>query len=71
MDRRRDRRGTLSAIHGLPLKVWLDHGKRIQPAATVPPYLPEDFAKLFAVHGSRAGMRESHVDAGAAFHRAC
>ena len=46
-------------LHGLPLKVWLDHGKRLQPAATMPPYyVPEDLAtiyltiaKLFAFHG--------------------
>jgi hypothetical protein len=52
MDCRRERRGIPFAIHGLPLKVWLDHGKRLQPAATMPPYyVPEDFAKLFAIHG--------------------
>jgi hypothetical protein len=40
------------AIHGLPLKVWLGHGRRLQPAATMPPYyVPEKFAKLFAFHG--------------------
>jgi hypothetical protein len=49
MDCRRERRGTPSAIRGLPPKVY---GKRIQPAATMPPhpdYVPEDFARLFAV----------------------
>src|ERR1700731_1533475 len=52
MDCRRERRGILFAIHGLPLKVWLGHGRRLQPAATMPPYyVPEKFAKLFAFHG--------------------
>ncbi len=35
MDCPRERRRTLSAIHGLLLKVWLDPGKRLEPAATV------------------------------------
>jgi hypothetical protein len=49
MDCRREHRETVSTDHGLPLKVWLDQGKRLQPAATMPPYYaPEDFAKLFA-----------------------
>jgi hypothetical protein len=50
MECRREHRETLSTFHGLPLKVWLDHGKRLRPAAPMPPnYVPEDFAKLFAV----------------------
>jgi hypothetical protein len=57
MDCRQERRGILFAIQGLPLKVWLDHGKRLQPAAAMPPYyVPEDFAKLFAFHGRSAQL---------------
>jgi hypothetical protein len=48
MDCRQERGGILFAIHGLSLKVWFDHGKPLQPAATTPSYyVPEDFAKLF------------------------
>jgi hypothetical protein len=52
---RQERGGILFAIHVLSLKVWLDHGKRLQPAATTPSYyMPEDFAKLFVFHGRSA-----------------
>jgi hypothetical protein len=63
MDCRRERRGILFAIHGLPLKVWLGHGRRLQPAATMPPYyVPEKFAKLFAFHGEACSLIAIQID---------